>query len=427
MPHSLKHRLGPHNLSATPAHQTPGPFVASLVQILKGGMSELDKAVQESIGMVPNDMKLCNIVDGNSFLGFAQGMLVWTPSENVQGKDIYITLCAFYFVLDRDSIRAQQTLIKPAQIKDGQPIMTPLSEWIVQFAKEMGAYMGTAASITPKSYESFMKSAPYNLAECQFVENDPTGGFKTFNELFSRKVKAGTRPIWQPNDDTQIVFPADSTFDDHFPVNAQDDVVMHLKGLPWKISDLLDYKSLPPGVDFSNGIWMHAFLGPNDYHRQHAPISGNVIHASVVPGLTYLNVIAQPDDSQTSYLRPVREVDAPDNAGYQFMQARGCIIMENDLLGYVAILPIGMAQVSSVVMEDSIANASPETPVHVFKGDPISYFQFGGSDIVMVFQAKANVTFKATPSRTGPSGQLDYYPGQHGRVGELLAVANPKA
>jgi phosphatidylserine decarboxylase len=413
--------------------------VASLVQVLKGGMSELDKAVQDSIDMVPDDMKLCNIVDGNSFLSFAQGMLVWTPSETIQGKDIYITLCAFYFVLDRPKIRAQQTSIAPNQIKDGQPIMTPLSEWIVQFAKEVGAYMGTAASITPKSYESFMKSAPYNLAECQFVENDPTGGFKTFNELFSRKVKIGTRPIWQPNDDTQIIFPADSTFDDVFKVDEKDNEV-RIKNVPWKISDLLDDNNLPSGVDFTGGVWMHAFLGPNDYHRQHAPISGNVIHASVIPGLAYLDVVVQYDESKSgsqSYLvpnRPIEKqsgdfgtVDAPDHAGYQFMQARGCIIMENDTLGYVAILPIGMAQVSSVVMEDSIANASPETPVYVSKGDPISYFQFGGSDIVMVFQAKANVTFKATPSRTGPSGQLDYYPGQHGRVGELLAVASPKA
>lgn len=412
--------------------------MASLVQILKGGLSDLMTAVQTSIKKVPKDMEKCNITDGNSFLSFAQGMLMWTPSENIQGRDIYITLCAFYFVLDQAPIKAQQTLISPTQIQNGQPIMTPLSNWIVQFATEMGNYMVTAASITPESYESFMRSAPYNLAECQFVENDPTGGFKTFNDLFSRKVKVGTRPIWQPNDDTQIVFPADSTFDDYFSVDQNDEVL--IKNLPWKISDLLENNNMPSGVDFSGGSWMHAFLGPNDYHRQHAPISGNVIHASVIPGLTYLSVKVQPDESKSgapSYLSPNRliaggtgdvgSVDAPDHAGYQFMQARGCIIMENDTLGYVAILPIGMAQVSSVVMEPSIANATPASPVHVNKGDPISYFQFGGSDIVMVFQAKANVTFQATPSRPGPLGQLDYYPGQHGRVGELLAVANPTA
>lgn len=393
-------------------------------------MPDLNEAVQKALTLALVDMEICQITDGNSFLSFAQGMLEWTPSETVQGTDIYITLCVFYFVLDQIPVGPQQTPISPDQIKDGQPIITPLSGWIIEFANQMGAYMDTNASLTPESYETFEKSAPYNLAECQFDPNDSTGGFRTFNELFARTLKDGVRPIWQPADDTKIVFAADSTFDDYFPVDQNDDVV--IKSLPWKISDLLNDNDLPPNPDinFKGGVWMHAFLGPNDYHRQHAPISGDVIHASVVQGLTYLNVVVDSNESKrgSPRLRAVRGIDAPDDAGYQFMQARGCIIIKNDILGYVAILPIGMAQVSSVVMEDRIAKATPASLVHVSKGDPISYFQFGGSDIVMVFQKDANVTFRATPSRPGPLGpaqQPGYYPGQHGRVGELLAVANP--
>jgi phosphatidylserine decarboxylase len=45
----------------------------------------------------------------------------------------------------------------------------------------------------------------------------------------------------------------------------------------------------------------------------------------------------------------------------------------------VAILPIGMAQVSSV-------NLTVETGATLRKGEEFGYFLFGGSDIVMLFQ-----------------------------------------
>ena len=55
--------------------------------------------------------------------------------------------------------------------------------------------------------------------------------------------------------------------------------------------------------------------------------------------------------------------------------------------GKVAILPIGMAQVSSVMLTVSKGD-------HVHKGQNISYFQFGGSDCVMVFENKVDFQVK---------------------------------
>ena len=49
--------------------------------------------------------------------------------------------------------------------------------------------------------------------------------------------------------------------------------------------------------------------------------------------------------------------------------------------GLVAILPIGMSQVSSCNWEESV-----KVGASVKKGDPMGYFLFGGSDIVMIFQ-----------------------------------------
>ncbi|OJJ58352.1 hypothetical protein ASPSYDRAFT_90525 [Aspergillus sydowii CBS 593.65] len=74
-----------------------------------------------------------------------------------------------------------------------------------------------------------------------------------------------------------------------------------------------------------------------------------------------------------------RSLDAPDDAGYQWCQTRGLIIIDTVVHGKVAVLLIRMAQVSSVAM-------SVQKEYCVQKGDKISYFLLGGSDIAIVFQ-----------------------------------------
>jgi len=75
--------------------------------------------------------------------------------------------------------------------------------------------------------------------------------------------------------------------------------------------------------------------------------------------------------------------------GWQNIETRGCVIIENKTYGLVALLPIGMSQVSSVNFEDTIKAGKT-----VKKGDMLGYFLFGGSDYVMLFQSK--VGFKLT-------------------------------
>ena len=81
--------------------------------------------------------------------------------------------------------------------------------------------------------------------------------------------------------------------------------------------------------------------------------------------------------------------DAPDEAGYEFTQTRGLIVLDSPV-GLVAILPIGMAQVSSV-------NMVAVEGAYLNKGDEFGYFLFGGSDIIMLFEEKSDVVMTAAP------------------------------
>ena len=52
------------------------------------------------------------------------------------------------------------------------------------------------------------------------------------------------------------------------------------------------------------------------------------------------------------------QFDAPDNASYQCLQMHGCIAVKNDELGYISVLLIGMAQISSVQLHNKPGDGS---------------------------------------------------------------------
>ena len=81
-------------------------------------------------------------------------------------------------------------------------------------------------------------------------------------------------------------------------------------------------------------------------------------------------------------------------------------MIENLDIGFVAACPIGMAQVSSVVLNENILKPN----AWVEKGQEISHFQMGGSDFVLLFEQRSQVQITATK-------------GDHYNVGQQIATA----
>jgi phosphatidylserine decarboxylase len=341
--------------------------VEELVELIR--VNQWEAAFQEAVTRAHNSgvVEMQDVKTTADYLDFINGLLRWVPSETVQGKDINKHICKFHFVLDQPPVKQLQNAIVP---HPKAPPLTALSAWMVRFAKAMGAFLDTP------------ESPSYNMSD--YIE--PRGGWRTFNELFARSFKPGYRPVAAVADQTVIVSPADSTFSGQWEIRADSHVTV--KNLYWEIRELLE--GSPYKDRFVNGLFMHAFLGPNDYHRQHAPLGGTVLEARVIPGQVYFQVIAEPVAGSTTgalSLKPHRTFDALDGAGYQFAQARGLIVLDTPI-GLVAVLPIGMTQVSSVVI-------TAEVGVTVRKGEELAYFQFGGSDIILLFEAKSNVSITA--------------------------------
>ena len=331
----------------------------------------------------------------DKYLAWIDAFLYWVPNENAKGQNVEEHLNAFYFIADQAPLLALQNKLAPF---DKMRPLTPFSKWLVDYANEMGLFLDEPGSLTPETEQSFYESPIYNMKEY----TRPRGGWKSFNQFFARHFKPGFRPIAAVSDQSIIISPADSTFAGQWEIRSDSNVTV--KGMNWKISELLD--GSPYKDRFENGLLMHSYLSPTDYHRQHAPVGGRVLEARVVQGQVYLEVVAkeQPQNPEGHSLSLKRDFESEDNLGYQFAQTRGLIVLDTPI-GLMAVLPIGMCQVSSVVLTAEVGTV-------LRKGEELSYFQFGGSDIVMVFEASSNISFTAQP-------------GVHYKMGTKLGQAYP--
>jgi phosphatidylserine decarboxylase len=375
------------------------------------------------------------------FYYFVDALVAWMPELRVwewQGgiyheRTDYLRITQFYYYFNQPELTALQSPIDPLRGKT----LTRLSLWLREFAVEWGAFLDTPESAT---YLGSYKFGP------EYSYQDYEGGksgvdYETFNKWFSRTFKDidEQRPVAQPDDERVIAFPAESTFVGQWavgtrvpegePMPAPPSIVV--KHVEWPIPELL--KDSKYADCFEGGILVHSFLNVYDYHRQHAPASGRILEARFIPGQVYLDVELEVLDREgrasenpalANAVIPRRYLDAQDATGYQFVQCRGLMVLQT-AVGKIAILPMGMAQVSSVVFVTPASDGPQEliqlTPREkkgrdydqqvkelnkkvaarlknktVKKGDMISTFLFGGSDIVMVFERQSNVNITAT-------------------------------
>lgn len=103
--------------------------------------------------------------------------------------------------------------------------------------------------------------------------------FANFNEFFIRELRAGARPI-DANAQT-LVSPVDGTVSQAGELRGG--AILQAKGIEYSLDDLLA-TNLDEARAFSGGQFATIYLAPYNYHRVHAPVAGDLVSASYVPG-----------------------------------------------------------------------------------------------------------------------------------------------
>ena len=103
--------------------------------------------------------------------------------------------------------------------------------------------------------------------------------FATFNDFFVRELKEGARPI--DGDADTIVSPVDGTVSAAGPIDGT--TIFQAKGVGYSLADLLA-TDLAEVEHYVDGRFATIYLAPYNYHRVHAPLSGELVAARYVPG-----------------------------------------------------------------------------------------------------------------------------------------------
>jgi phosphatidylserine decarboxylase len=234
----------------------------------------------------------------------------------------------------------------------------PGRSWLKRFSLARGQYMDSKESV--KSIPTWKKAPGINMKE--YIV--PPGGFKSFNHFFIRDIKPGARPINSPEDDSVIVAPADCLIEilDH-KLTAGSEIP--LKGhLQLNVKNLLNQSKLADR--FVGGTAVRCILEPTYYHHFHSPVTGIMVESDEnVPGLYY--------DSREDF------------SVFEHFH-RGYYIIKTKKYGHVAMIPVGLATVSSVTFEDKYKRVTPRAPVPVRKGEKLGHFAYGGSLVILLFE-----------------------------------------
>lgn len=281
----------------------------------------------------------------------------------------------------------------------------PYRSWMINFTKHWGEYLSTKDSWNEEFYQKACADERFGMNRGWYESPE---NWTTFNEFFARRlISPEVRPVAEPANEAVLVSPADSTPQGIWKIDKYSRIVQR-KGVRLKSADFnsiveLIGKDSAYAGKFAKGVLTHTFLDVNDYHRYHFPVTGTVKEVRTILADDAVGGTIVWDKLNHKYLL---EDKIP---GWQAIETRACVIVDTGKYGLVAVLPIGMSQVSSVNFE-----AEVKVGAKVKKGDPMGYFLFGGSDIVMIFQSRAGFDL------TAPVLDADSY--QHIYMGEVYGV-----
>ncbi|MEM7561971.1 MAG: archaetidylserine decarboxylase [Pseudomonadota bacterium] len=118
----------------------------------------------------------------------------------------------------------------------------------------------------------------YGVDMTDAVESE-AGYYQTFNEFFTRPLKAEARPI-APGNNT-LASPCDGTVSQAGPVRSG--AILQAKGRGYSVLELLGGDK-EMAAHFSDGRFATIYLAPYNYHRMHMPLAANLKKMIHVPG-----------------------------------------------------------------------------------------------------------------------------------------------
>jgi phosphatidylserine decarboxylase len=129
-------------------------------------------------------------------------------------------------------------------------------------------------ALTTRLIAWFVRRYGVNMAE---AANPDIASYATFNDFFTRALKAGVRPLAQAD----LICPVDGAISQFGRIEGQQ--IFQAKGHAYSSTALVGGDATL-AAQFDNGHFATLYLSPRDYHRIHMPCAGRLTRMIYVPG-----------------------------------------------------------------------------------------------------------------------------------------------
>lgn len=179
--------------------------------------------------------------------------------------------------------------------------------------------------------------------------------YASLNDFFTRRLKKkGLRPI--DPDQSVVISPVDALITGIGPIVEGE--MMNIKGQDYTVQELLNQS--PRTVNYRNGTYIVLYLSPTDYHRIHAPVTGQIIEKELISGKVY----------------PVNEFGLTQMTRVLSRNVRLVTYVQQEF-GELAIVKVGALNVSSISYVEPLGS-------RIERGQELAYFEFGSTVVLLM-------------------------------------------
>ena len=235
-----------------------------------------------------------------------------------------------------------------------------VAQWLKEYNIAWGEWLSSPESWNKEYYQLALSDPLFELNINRYESPD---NWHSWNDFFARRL----------NFKFQI-----SNFKFIAPCDGE------IVSAPVKTASISNWLDLlgdsPYREAFAGGETMHIVLDVFDYHRFHMPCDGTVLECKTIQGIHAGGGEIIWDEAENRYR--YQQCCVTD---FQMLETRGVLIIDTRAYGKIAIVPVGVQQVSSVVW--TFTNHKSEIINHkLTQGTELGKFLFGGSDVVLFFE-----------------------------------------
>ena len=232
----------------------------------------------------------------------------------------------------------------------------------------------------PEKPGSWISKAAHAAGVWDQMQHDPRKpgyGFDSWNSFFLRQFVPGARPF-HGDPATQIDIGCETT-PWAYEASAKLETEFWIKDVNYSLLDLFAGQRRWARL-FEGGQAYQGFLSATHYHRWRSPLDGRLVRSWVQPGTYFAQRPGQGEVPGTW-----EGTESQPYLGH--VAARAIFVFEHPRAGYVALICIGMVEVSTCVIAPSTFIVDEgAAPVPIKRDVEIGRFEFGGSTHMMLFQ-----------------------------------------